>query len=105
MASGRVELDVENVTRVPVRRFAFFMKAIADNDLWDEVEFHLEDLGCTEVMVSSEPIAAIQELLAVRWPQASNSVHGRSGSLSVLVSVLVLVLVVLVVATGRTLLN
>ncbi len=64
MASGRVELDVENVTRVPVRRFAFFMKAIADNDLWDEVEFHLEDLGCTEVMVSSEPIAAIQELLS-----------------------------------------
>jgi hypothetical protein len=64
MSSERVAVNVENVTRVSVRRFAFFMKGIAENDLWDEVQLHLEDLGCTEVVVSSEPIAALQELVA-----------------------------------------
>jgi hypothetical protein len=63
MASGPVRMDIENVGRVSVRRFSFFMKGIAENNLWSEIESLLEEMGCTEVVISSEPMAAVQELL------------------------------------------
>lgn len=62
MAYGRGDLNVENLTRVSVRRFSFLMKCIAENNMWDEVELYLEELGCTDVIVSVEPIGAVQEL-------------------------------------------
>jgi len=56
-------MNIKKLTQISVRRFSFFMKCIAENDLWDEAEIWLEELGCTEIRVSSEPIAAVQELL------------------------------------------
>lgn len=64
MASDQVRLDIENVRRVSVRRFSFFMKGVAENNLWSEIQSLLEEMGCTEVIISSEPIAAVQELLS-----------------------------------------
>jgi hypothetical protein len=66
MSSGQAEYNAENLTKVSVRRFSFFMKCIAENNLWDEVELHLEDLGCTELIISHEPITAVQELLKTK---------------------------------------
>jgi hypothetical protein len=40
------------------------MKGIAENNLWSEIESLLKEMGCTEVIISSEPIAAVQELFS-----------------------------------------
>jgi hypothetical protein len=58
-----VAMDITKVFRVSVKRFNFVMKAIAEADLWDEAELRLEDHGCVEIVVSSEPITVIQKLL------------------------------------------
>jgi hypothetical protein len=58
------ETDAPNpVTWVPINRFIFVMKALAENDLWDEVAAYLEDHGHVQVTVGAEPIRLIQELL------------------------------------------
>lgn len=53
----------EKVIRTPIRRFVAFMKGIAADDLWEEAERHLENRGYTEILVSWEPIKAVQELI------------------------------------------
>jgi hypothetical protein len=58
--------SASNLTRVSVARFLFFMKAIAEDDLWTEVELCLEQSGCAEVSVSFEPVEAIKELLRAK---------------------------------------
>lgn len=53
----------EPVSRVPINRFFFVMKALAKDNLWHEVKDYLADHGYADVLVSSEPIALIQDLL------------------------------------------
>jgi len=56
-------INVLNLTYVNTKRFHIFMKFIADNNLWEEAVNHLEAHGCTSILVSDEPIRAIQRLL------------------------------------------
>lgn len=62
MASDPTErgrIDISRLSQISLRRFSFFMRYIAENNLWDEAEAHLEEHGCTDLMVSGEPILAI----------------------------------------------
>jgi len=52
------------------------MKYIAEGNLWDEFEAHLEDEGYTELMISAEPIAAMQDLIRQKVA-TGNEVHKR----------------------------
>jgi hypothetical protein len=61
--STEVVIDVETVARVRIRQFMFFMKAIAEDDLWDDVEVLLEERGYLELVISSEPIGVVQQML------------------------------------------
>lgn len=69
------KMNIDNLTQISIRRFSFFMKFIAENNLWDEAELYLEDHGCQEIVVSSEPIAAIQNL--VKEKSAGEPVNKR----------------------------
>jgi hypothetical protein len=78
MAPNRDDMNIKKLTQISVKRFSFFMKCIAENDLWDEAELRLEELGCTEIRVSSEPIAAVQELLKRKADEGEQlSARGR----------------------------
>jgi hypothetical protein len=59
-------IPVEEVIRTPIRRFVAFMKAIAADDLWEEAERHLENRGYTEILVSWEPVKAVQEFIQLK---------------------------------------
>jgi hypothetical protein len=63
MSSQESAVNVFNLTHTSIGQFVFFMKALAENDLWDQVEQHLESQGCTSIIVSAEPIRAVQEML------------------------------------------
>jgi hypothetical protein len=41
MSDQARELNILNLTHTSIRQFRIFMKAIADNNLWAEVEQHL----------------------------------------------------------------
>jgi hypothetical protein len=56
-------MDITSLTQTSVKRFTNFMKFIADNNLWEEAHQHLEANGCTELLVSTEPINAMRVLL------------------------------------------
>jgi hypothetical protein len=60
--TDEAELATETLTRVSIRRLSFFLKCLEENNLWDEAERYLADMGLTDVTISSEPIAAIQDL-------------------------------------------
>ena len=60
------ELNVLNLTQVSLERFVFFMRVIADNDLWDEALSHLHSLGGHDILVSLEPIEAVQQFVRQR---------------------------------------
>jgi len=53
----------ESLSRVSVKQFSFFMKSIAENELWEEVEFYLDQNGVVDIVVSAAPVLAVQELL------------------------------------------
>jgi hypothetical protein len=63
MVTDQAGLATETLTRVSIRRLSFVMKCLAENNLWDEAERYLAELGLTDITISSEPIAAIQGLL------------------------------------------
>jgi hypothetical protein len=63
MSDDAGKMNIDTVTQVSFKRFFFFMRFIADNNLWDEVEMHLEDHGCFEIVLSSEPIESIKQLI------------------------------------------
>ena len=48
---------------ISISKFIFVMKAIAADDLWDEVGQRLEDTGHTSVLVDPEHMAILQSLL------------------------------------------
>lgn len=56
-------LNILNLANPSVRQFKVFLKALAENDLWEEIERDLVKRGCRELLISIEPIRAIQELL------------------------------------------
>lgn len=56
-------LKEELVGRVEIRRFFFVMRALAKENLWSEAKDYLADHGYTDVMISSEPVALLQQLL------------------------------------------
>jgi hypothetical protein len=89
--SDNRDLNIFNLTHTSIRQFVFFMKAIADNNLWDEAEQHLKSRGCTRIILSVEPIGAIQQMLQQKIqqkPSAGNKLTPQiirvSGSISCL---------------------
>jgi len=61
---SKFNTDINKVSRISIKQFAFFMKAMAENELlWEEAELCLDDNWITHLVVSSAPIIAIQELL------------------------------------------
>jgi hypothetical protein len=63
---------------VSVGRFAFVMKAIAENDLWDEVIFQLEQEGLNKIKVNTRQLAVLKAI--VGQPSESNKALTRRGS-------------------------
>lgn len=53
----------DDVQLISLNRFVFVMKAIAENDLWDEAALYLEDKGQSKVPVSKVQIGVLQELI------------------------------------------
>ena len=76
MALKHTPIDIEAVGQVPIRRFVFVMRYIAKHDLWDELEMHLEELGCTEMIMSQEPFQAIQAHLLERVSRGEDKTTG-----------------------------
>jgi hypothetical protein len=44
-----------DLSSFPLRRFLFVMKAIARDDLWDELEEFMDDHGQKEIVISVWP--------------------------------------------------
>ena len=55
--------DPNKLVTVSTARFRAFMSYIAANDLWEELEQHLNGLGINELNISVDPIYAIQDHL------------------------------------------
>ncbi len=71
-------MNPQNLTQTSVKQFRAFMKFIADNNLWDELEQRLHLRGYHDVVVSSEPINIIRDVLrekisANQFPEQSKS--------------------------------
>jgi hypothetical protein len=55
-------MNLLNLTQTSMTQFRAFMKFVADNNLWDEAEARLNELGYKEIIVSAEPINVIRQL-------------------------------------------
>lgn len=55
------EPDPLRLTRVNVRQLRVFMRYIAKHDLWDELEWALHKQGIDDLLVSVDPIHAVQD--------------------------------------------
>lgn len=66
---GKGEIEVS------VARFAFVMKAIAENDLWDEVVFELEQQGVDKIKVDCRHLAVLKAV--VSQPNDANRAQTR----------------------------
>ena len=56
-------MDIHGLTEMPVHHLRGFMQFIAEHNLWDEVEQHLRQHGCSKLMISYEPMGAVGKLL------------------------------------------
>jgi hypothetical protein len=56
----------DELTRVSIHRLVFVMKGLAENDLWDEAQRHLEESGCRDLSISVAPIRLLQEMIRAR---------------------------------------
>mgnify|MGYP000904866494 FL=1 len=63
---------------VSVGRFAFVMKAIAENDLWDEAVFQLEQEGLGKIRVDPRQLAVLKAIVGL--PTESNRSLTRRAS-------------------------
>lgn len=61
--SSSKAMDIEGLTEMPIHHLRGFMQYIAEHDLWDEVEQHLRNNGCTRLKISYEPMGAVGKLL------------------------------------------
>jgi hypothetical protein len=57
------ELSSVDIQLISLNRFLFVMKAIAADDLWDEMAAHLADHGHNTIMISSTQLALVQEVI------------------------------------------
>jgi hypothetical protein len=57
------EHDALNPIQVPINRFIFVMKALAEDDLWDDAAAYLQDHGHVQVTVDEELLRLIQDML------------------------------------------
>jgi hypothetical protein len=72
------------LTNTTIEQFKEFMKFIADNKLWEDVEQHLKSKGITEIDVSSAPIAAIRLFITDRLlASARLDRHGQAQALAI----------------------
>jgi len=68
----------KNEMEVSVGRFAFVMKAIAENDLWDEVIFQLEQQGLNKIKVDTRQLAVLKAIVGL--PNEGNKALTRRAS-------------------------
>jgi hypothetical protein len=61
--SSSKTMDIHGLTEMPVHHLRGFMQFIAEHNLWDEVEQHLRQHGCSKLMISFEPMGAVGKLL------------------------------------------
>jgi hypothetical protein len=73
------DVNILNLTVVSSKRFAFAVRAISQNDLWDEVLDELEASGCDSIVLSLEPIEVMQEILRQRSSYGSRRSVERDG--------------------------
>lgn len=52
-----------DLTAMRLSRFIFVMKALAEDDLWDELAVRLEDHGHSAIMINLKQIAVMQQVL------------------------------------------
>lgn len=71
-------MDSKEETEFSVGRFAFVMKAIAENDLWDEVVFQMEEQGLGKVRINSRQLAIVRAVLGDA--SDSSKALGRRGN-------------------------
>src|SRR5579862_4245537 len=57
------QLNVLNMAYATVPDIVAFSRFMGDNNLWEEAQAYIEDKGCASILVSVEPIRAIQQLL------------------------------------------
>jgi hypothetical protein len=53
----------EELTRTDIENFIGFVRFLSKNNLWDDVREALEAAGITTVLVSSQPIRVIREMI------------------------------------------
>lgn len=56
-------MDIHGLVEMPVHHLRGFMQFIAEHNLWDEVEQHLRQQGCSKLMISLAPMGAVGKLL------------------------------------------
>jgi len=60
------EINILNLQFVHVERFAFVVKTLMENGLFDEAIKHLQSRGCDMLAISVEPLEVIQGMLSER---------------------------------------
>jgi hypothetical protein len=60
------EINILNLQFVHVERFAFVVKTLMENGLFDEAIKQLQSRGCHLLAISIEPLEVIQEMLRER---------------------------------------
>jgi hypothetical protein len=60
------EINILNLQFVHVERFAFVVKTLVENGLFDQAIQHLQSRGCHLLAISVEPLEVIQGMLRER---------------------------------------
>jgi hypothetical protein len=55
---------IDETQKVTINRFVFYMKALAENDLWDEASYALEEHGVTHLTLETKHLAIIRQMVA-----------------------------------------
>ena len=61
--SSEVPINLLSLTNVPLRKFVYYMKYVADHDLWDVAVKRLQERGADQLLMSYEPIEAVRDLI------------------------------------------
>lgn len=83
---NKQKLDIDGLVEVPISQLKRFLKFISENNLWDELESHLGERGCSKLIMSFEPVKAVGAIVESRSAEKARgrlSAIGTEGALAI----------------------
>lgn len=76
------KMEIEGLAEVPIGQLVRFLRFIAENDMWDELEHHLNVRGCDALLMSFGPIQAIGGIVETKARERTGQQSVASGKYS-----------------------